>query len=114
MQSALGEMSDRERRAQGDGPACDEIDSAPEAHVFVGRAWAPIDPVDAEIFLSRRGGFDGEDIGLTGLEQIGYVEVVSAIGAGDCGGVGDLVSIEPDFAAIVDAAEMEPNARVRG
>jgi hypothetical protein len=81
----VGKVGDGQRRAHGDGAGGGEIDCAPEAHVFVGRAGVPIDPVDAEIFFGGGEGFDGEDVGFAGLEKLGDIEVVGAVGAGDLG-----------------------------
>jgi len=39
--------------ANGDRPGGGEADFFPDAEVFVGRSWIPVNPGDAEILLSR-------------------------------------------------------------
>jgi hypothetical protein len=111
---SVGKMRDRHGRTDGDGATDDEIDFAPEAHVLVRRAWIPIDPVDAEILLGRGEGFDREYIFCAGLEEVRYVEVIGAICAGDSGGVGDATAVNPNLAAVVDAAEVDTGAQIAG
>ena len=79
----VSEVRDGQRRTQRDRAGLNQIDRAPEAHVFVWRAWVPIDPIDAERFFRWREGFNGEDVGFAGLEEFRHIEVVGAIGSGD-------------------------------
>ncbi len=44
-----------------------------------------------------------------GFSGFGDVEFVSAPGTGDVIGVGDLLSVEPDVGAVVDASEIQPD-----
>ena len=53
---------------------------------------------------------------LPGLRRFRHIEVISAIRARNLRRVRDLVAVQPDFAAVVDAAEVQPRAlaRMRG
>ena len=49
---------------------------------------------------------------LPGFSKLGHIEVVGAIGSGHWLTIRDLVAVQPDFGAIVDAAKVQPEARI--
>ncbi len=110
--SAIGEMSHCERRSDRDRAGLDKIYCAPKSHILIRWARIPVDPVDAEILVRGRCGFDRDDVAFAWSDHVGDVEIVGAICACDGVRVGDLVAVGPDFTAVVDATEVEPNAIV--
>ena len=103
-------MRGHQRRADFNRAALAEPDAAPEAHVLVGRRGIPIDPVDAQVFLGLRDGFNGQHVRPVAHQQRRDVEFVGAIRAGNFARVCDALAVEPDVGAIVDAIEIQPHA----
>ena len=72
----------------------------------------PVDPVDAEVGFGGREGFDGDGVFLAGVQVVSHIEVVGSIGAGDLLVVGDLLAVDPEIGAVVDAAEVQPERSI--
>ena len=112
LQRTVAEVRHRHRRPHSHRPSGDQIDRTPQSHILVRRAGIPVDPVDAQVFLCRRGCLDRQHVGLTRFEHVRHVEIVGAISARDGARIRYLFPIEPDLAAIVDSAEVEPEAAI--
>ena len=107
-----GEVRDSQRRAQGDRAGRDQIDPAREAHVLIRRRGIPIDPIDAQILFRGREGLHRQHIGLAGFQKLGHIEVISAICSGDLCRIRDFVAVQPDFSAVIDTGEMQPESLI--
>ena len=109
-QRAISEVRHRQRRAQCHRACTYQIDSAPQAHILVRRTGIPIHPVDAKIFFRRRKRLHGQHILLACLQEFRHIEVICPISAGDLGLISDLVPVQPNVAAVIDSAEVQPLA----
>ena len=105
-----GEVRGDCRKANFHGTGRAEGDFAPESHVLVGRRGIPINPIDAQVFLGLRDGFDGEHVRPVAHQQRTDVELVRAISARDVMFSRDSLAVEPDIGAVVDAGEIQPHA----
>ena len=114
LEAFVGQMGDDHRRTERDGTRADEIHVSPQTHVLVGGSGVPVDPVDTEVVLGGGEDLHGKNVRGAWLERICYIEVIGAVSARDLRGIRDLEAVEPNLRAIVDAAEVEPVAAVRG
>src|SRR6202789_3364853 len=112
VESSFAEVCNRHRRAQRNWAGRHQIDDAPQAHVLVRGTRIPVDPVNAKIFLCGSACLDREHVCFAGVDKICYIEIVSSIGAGDSCRVRDFMTIEPDFASIVDSSKVQPGSTI--
>src|SRR5271165_3905780 len=106
----VDEVRCRERRTKRNRAIRDEIDRTPQAHVLVGRTGVPVDPVDAEIDLRGREGFNRDGVFLAGDQVARRIELIGPIGSGDLLVVGNLFAVDPEDGPVVDAAEAQPES----
>src|SRR5262249_37585008 len=95
-------ISDRGRAGSSDPNV------APDAHELIGRQRVPIDEGDAQVAGRGREDLDGERV-VAGLDGGGDVEREQTPRARDLLRIGDLLTVEPDIGAEVDAVEAEPD-----
>ena len=96
------------RMPQRDRPAVRQIHLAPQAHVLVGRGGIPVHERDRQAVLGWRPDLHCERI-RSGLNGGSNVELVGPPCSSDIVRVSDLLSIEEDVGAVVDAAEVQPH-----
>src|SRR5689334_10973779 len=81
---------------------------APEAHAFVRRQRIPIDEGDGQIAGLGREDLDRERVVVAGFGRGGDVEREQTPGARQLVRRGDLLAVQPDVGAEIDAIEAEP------
>ena len=82
-QRGIVEMRHRHRRTQRHRARRHQVNRSPQPHVLIRRTWIPVNPVDAKVFFRWSKRFHCEHIFFPGLEQIGHIEVIGAIRAGN-------------------------------
>src|SRR6266571_4397822 len=92
-------------------PAAGEIDVTEDAHVFIGRHGAPIDPGPTEIIGLLREDLNGQSI-QSCARHVADVQLMQAKCAGYLIRRGNLFTIEPDVRPKVDAIQMQPNVSI--
>src|SRR5690348_17009852 len=95
--------------AHCNGPASVDFDRAKQAHVLVWRSRIPVNEGDCQVFFCGRKDFDGENVWPANSSSVGDVEFVGTPCAGDVIGICDLLSVQKNISAVVDAAEIQPN-----
>ena len=85
----------------------EQFNGTPDSGFLVWRHRVPIDPVNAEVFLSRREDLHGEGVPTRCVHVVRDVELVSAVGATYGVAVGYAFAIDPNFGRVVDPGEAE-------
>ena len=102
------ELGLHKRMAQRHRPGRGEVNIFPNPHVFVGRSRIPVHPGQRQIVFARSENFYRQSIAFSGMQKFSSVEFENPEGAGDFGGIGDLLAVDPDIGPVVDAIQMQP------
>src|SRR5271166_3370896 len=90
---------------QRDGSTGRQVDFTKQTHVLVGRRGIPVNESDGKAVLRWRPDLHRQYVG-SGLDAGRNVELVGPPRACDFVRISDLLSIEKDICAVVDAAEV--------
>src|SRR5262249_16376215 len=102
---------------QGDVAAGGEKDFARYSGVVFGRRGIPVYPGEAEVVSLRRKNFHGESVLAALVQKFADAVFVGAVGPHDVVASSELLAVEPDVRALVDAEKMELDVaagKVRG
>src|SRR5262249_28527014 len=102
-------MRDHGRIAKCDRATGREIDLTPQTHILVGWSWIPIDEGNGQIDIGWSEYLHGNGILSTWTDKFGDIELVGSPGAGDVIQICQLLAVDPDIGAVVDAAKIEPD-----
>ena len=84
-------------------------DLAEQTHILVGRRRVPVHEGDGQISVRRRKYFDRQDVCLAYQSGVGDVELIGAPGTRHVIFFRDLLAIQKDVGAIVDAGKIQPD-----